>query len=102
MITRILAHAGETHADTAEAVSHAIPWYIALPLFFIAVAAIGYLTWIISKKKTSVVLLVEAIVLLIAGFTLFNVSAAISVIAITAGIILAGFIAITGLINDSK
>jgi hypothetical protein len=67
----------------------------------LVVAAIGYLTWLLSRKNVGTVMLVEAVVLLIAGFTMFNISPFISVIAITGGLILAGFMAFTGLMNGS-
>ncbi len=95
-----LAHAGEVHSDSAETVGHSLTaWYIAVPIFLIAVATIGYLTWLVSGKKPHIVLTVLSVALLIFGFTLFTISAAVSVIAITAGLILAGFQAFTSLVN---
>ncbi len=97
------AHDGETHVDTAETVSHVVaPWYVAVPVFLIVIAVIGYLAWIISGKKLDSVMFVLAITLLIAGFTLFNISAAISVISITIGIILAGILTLFGIAGSSK
>ena len=102
MLINILAHAGEEHSSSLEALNHSTPWYIALPVFFVVIAMIGYLTWIVSGKKLSTVAMVLAIVLLISGFTLFNISAAISVISLTAGIVLAGAMAFLGIAGDSK
>jgi hypothetical protein len=102
MLTKILAHAGEEHSNTVESISHSIDWYIALPIFFLVVAAIGYLAWIVSGKKIDLVAIVLSIVLLISGFTLFNISAAISVISITAGIIIAGALTFLGIAGDTK
>lgn len=98
----ILAHAGEEHSNTAATVTHTLaPWYIAVPVFLISVAVIGYLAWLVSGKKLDIVAVVLSIVLLISGFTLFNVSAAISVISITVGLVLTGAIALIGLAEDS-
>jgi hypothetical protein len=87
----VVAHAGETHSDAVETIAHtAAPWYIAVPLFIMFVAMIGYLTWLVSGKRPAAVMAVLSVVLLISGFTMFNISAAISVISITVGIVLAG------------
>jgi hypothetical protein len=64
MITQIIAHAGEEHSDVAEAVSHFAPSYIAIPLFFVVMGIIGYLTWLVSGKKLDTVLIVLAICML--------------------------------------
>jgi hypothetical protein len=102
MITYIFAHAGEEHTDTIESISHYLPWYIAIPVFIIAISIIGYLTWIVSGKKIDTVALVLAFVLLISGLTLFTVSPIISVISITLGIILAGALTFLGLTSDNS
>jgi predicted membrane protein len=102
MLIHVLAHAGEEHSNSLEALNHSTPWYIALPVFFIVVAMIGYLAWIVSGKKLDTVAIVISIVLLISGFTLFNISAAISVISLTVGIIIAGALAFLGIAGDSK
>lgn len=97
------AHAGETHSDVLETAAHFVaPWYLAVPAFLIALAIIGYLTWLISGKKIDVVMIVLAIACLISGFTLFNVSAAVSVIAITGGLMLAMFLTLGSLISPKK
>jgi predicted membrane protein len=100
MFTLLLAHAGEDHSNAAESIAHYAPWYMAIPIFLLVVVAIGYLTWLISNKNAGIVMTVEALVLLVSGFTLFTISPYISVIAITAGIILAGFMAFSGLISE--
>lgn len=97
------AHDGEAHIDTIESVSHAVtPWYIAVPVFLVAVVIISYITWIISGKKLDTVMFVLATILLITGFTMFNISAAISVISITVGIVLAGILALFGIAGSPK
>lgn len=102
MILQIIAHAGEEHSDVAEAVSHFAPWYIAIPIFIITMAIIGYLTWLVSGKKIDTVLLVLAFCMLIVGLTSFTISPIVSVLAITIGIILAGLLAFGGLAGDRK
>jgi predicted membrane protein len=102
MITQLLAHAGEEHSDIAETVTHYAPWYIAVPIFFIIIALIGYLAWLVSGKKIDTVLFVEALLMLFTGFLVFNISPVVSVISITVGIVLAGFLAFVGIAGDTK
>jgi hypothetical protein len=95
-----LAHSGETHGDELASIAHSISaWYIAIPVFFILVSAIGYLAWLVTGKNSHITLGIVTAVLLIAGFTMFVVSPAVSVIAITVGLLLAGFQAFTSLIE---
>lgn len=102
MLSIILAHAGEEHSEVAEAVSHFAPWYIAIPIFIVVMAIIGYLTWLVSGKKLDTVFLVLALCMLIVGFTAFTISPIVSVISITIGIVLAGLLTFVGLASDSK
>jgi len=96
----VLAHSGDTHSDGLESVAHTVaPWYLAVPLFIIIFAAIGYLVWLVSGKNSHVTLGVVTFALLISGFTLFSISAAVSFIAITVGLLLAGFQAFTSIIE---
>lgn len=97
MIPNILAHAGEEHIDTVEAVSHYAPWYIAVPLFIITMTIITYLVWLISGKKKDTTLLTVSVILLVVGFTMFNLSPFISIIAITVGLLATLFSAFVGL-----
>ena len=94
----VIAHAGEEHGNGLQAVAHyAAPWYIALPVFFLVVGMIGYLTWLVSGKNIGTVLMVLSGVLLIIGFTLYTVSTLVSGIAIISGIMIAGFLALASL-----
>jgi hypothetical protein len=102
MITQIFAHAGEEHSDTIEKLNHFLPWYFAIPLFLLLLAMIGYLVWIVGGRKIDTVVLVLAFICLICGFGLFVVSPAISVVAITLGIIMAGTLTFLGLTGDNK
>ena len=96
-----LSHAEEVHSTAAQANLHTLQeWYFAIPLFVLTVAAIGYMTWLVSGKKPDAVLIVMSIVLLIAGFTMFSISPLISVVAITGGIITSGLLTFGGLATD--
>lgn len=101
MITQILAHAGEEHSEIIESINHYLPWYFAVPLFLILLAMVGYLTWIVSGRKLDIVALVLAFICLLSGFGLFVVSPAVSVIAITLGILMAGALTFLGLSDDN-
>jgi hypothetical protein len=95
-----LAHAGETHGDELASIAHsASPWYIAIPVFLAVTGAIGYVTWLVSGKNPRITLGIVTAVLLIVGFTMFSISPAVSSIAITVGLLLAGFQAFTSLIE---
>ena len=98
-----LAHAGEEHADSVESVTHFIePWYIAIPTFVAFIAILSMLIWLLSGKRSDIVMIIMAFVLLVCGFTVFNISAIVSVISITAGFILSGFMAFGGLAAEGK
>lgn len=99
---RYLAHGGENHSDGLEAAAHYVaPWYLAIPVFLLVIFMVGYLVWLVSGKNTGAVAGIVALVCLIAGFTMFTISPAVSIIAILSGILLSGFIALTGISNDS-
>ena len=99
----IIAHAGETHGSELDGIAHFIaPWYLALPAFFLALSLVGYLTWIVSGRQSDKVLVVLALVCLISGFTLFNISAIVSVVAIVGGLAISVSLTLSGLINESK
>ena len=85
MIT-FLAHAGETHGTATEAASHTLSnWYVALPLFLLVVVGFGAILQLTFKKSFVTLTLVD-ILLLVIGFTTYNVSALVSVLAITLGL----------------
>ena len=99
----LLAHAGEDHSSGAEAIVHtAAPWYVALPIYIFALAAIAYITWLLSKKNLGTVLLVVSIVMLLAGFGLYAISPLVSAVAIVGGILIAGFMALSSLSGPQK
>jgi hypothetical protein len=92
------AHAEEVHTDGLESITHyGDAWYIAIPVFLIISATIGYLTWLVSGKNFGTVLLVLAGFFLIIGFGLFSISPIVSAIAIVCGMLIAGFLALAGL-----
>jgi len=101
-LVKLFAHGGEEHTDTVEAVTHSItPWYVAVPIFLLAVVLVGYIVWLLSGKKLNTFIFILTILLLISGFTLFYISVAVSIISITAGIILAGVLAFSKFAGDS-
>lgn len=96
----LLAHAGEEHTDLAASTTHWLQeWYVAVPLFVLGVAMIAYLTWLVSNRNRHTTLGVVTFALLIIGFTSFNWSAPVSIIAILTGIAFSLFAAITSVIN---
>lgn len=97
----ILAHAGEDHATTAEAVSHELSWFVQLPIFLVSVLVLGYFIWLITKKKDTTVLLTSTI-LLIAGFACFSVAPLISILSISVGMTATLFVTLVGLGQKPK
>lgn len=94
----ILAHAGESHSDGLESITHyAAPWYVAIPVFLVVTIAIAYLIWLVSGKNLGTVLLVIASWLLLVGFGLYSISPIISALSIVSGMVIAGFLALAGL-----
>lgn len=92
------AHAGEEHADTISSSTHLIQqWYIAVPLFIGVVATIGYLTWLVSNRNRHVTLGVITLLLLIIGFTAFQLSPVVSIMAILIGLACSLFAAFTSI-----
>lgn len=92
-IIKVIAHGGEVHETAGEATSHLLStWYIALPIFILAVSGLASIVYLISRK-VDVTLIVVSIVLLVSGFTMYSVSAIISVVSITLGLM--GALALT-------
>lgn len=100
MIISLFAHAEEVHENNVESTIHSLgPWYVALLLVTAVLIAIGYLVWVVSGRKFGSVLLFESICLLLIGFVAATSYPLISVITLTIGIFLAGFLAFAGLAN---
>lgn len=95
-ITTLFAHAGESHESVVESTSHALAWYVQLPVFLIAVAGLFALSQLIFKKK-STAFLITAFALLIAGFGLYAVAPIISATAITIGMATTLLVTLVGL-----
>ena len=99
----IFSHAGEAHEAELDGIAHLLsPWYFAIPTFLIVLGLIGYLTWVVSGRKADRVMIVLAILCLLSGFTLFNISAAVSVIAILGGLTISILLTFSGLAAESK
>lgn len=105
MITQLLqvfSHAGEAHESSAEATSHLVgSWYIMLPLFILAVAGLAAIVQLLFKK-IDITAIVTSFALLVSGFTLYNVSALVSILSITIGLMLAMAITLIGLQSPAK
>lgn len=87
----VFAHAGETH-DTSAAVSTPSilsTWYVALPLFIMAVVLVTVLTYYASRKSKPVTYSVLLGLLFIAGVATYTVSAPVSVLSLSLGFALA-------------
>lgn len=82
-----LAHAGEIHDATITSTSwfSLNNWYIALPFFILALAIIGYVTYVLSKKSFGNVFIVINVLLLVSGMYLYTKSPVLSIFALTAG-----------------
>ena len=94
----IFSHTDELHETAIESTLHILgPWYISIPIILASVAAIGYLTYLISNKNVGTTILIESLVLLAVGFITATAYPLLSVSAMTVGIVLAGFIAFTGI-----
>ena len=94
------AHAGESHATTAEATAHELGWYIQIPLFIVALFAVLAITYFLTKKRDTT-LLFTSLLLLIAGFGLFRIAPIVSATAITLGLIATLFVTLIGLGSES-
>lgn len=97
----ILAHAGEAHESAIEATTHELAWYVQLALFLMfLVLFMGVLKILI--RKTGVVILITASILLVAGFALFRLSPIVSATAITLGLFSTLFLTLVGLGDENK
>lgn len=97
-----LAHAGEEHGDTASALAHAVPWYLALPAFLTAVIVIGYAAWFLSKKNLGIVLIVECGFLLATGFLTYAISPIVAILSITGGLLISAFLVFADITAPDK
>jgi hypothetical protein len=98
---QLFAHAGETHETIVESTSHALAWYVQLPLFLLAVAGLYALSRVLFKTK-STAFLVDAFILLIAGFGLYKVAPVVSATAITIGMTTTLLVTLIGLGAESR
>lgn len=85
------AHAGETHDSVTTVVSQPIfsKWYVALPLFIVAVTLVTLLAYYLSRKSKPVTFSVFVALLFIAGVATYTISAPVSVISLSLGFALA-------------
>lgn len=100
MVQYLFAHGGEIHDSTIESSAHALAWYIQIPLFiFIMVGVYSLLQLLIKQKST--LYLVIAFILLIVGFSTYELAPAISVMSITIGMAMTLLLTLLGLGNNS-
>lgn len=92
---QLLAHAGELHESATTKTLHAWPWFVSL-LAFIAITLSLYvaLSKLLSSRRTA--LLCISIYMLVLGFTTYNTSYVVSIVAIVAGLVLTIALAFTG------
>lgn len=96
----LFGHAGEEHADLAASSTHLLEeWYVAIPLFFLVIALVAYLAWLVSNGNRHLTLGVVTFLLLIIGFTTFTISPIVSVLAILIGLGCSLFAAFTSIIS---
>jgi hypothetical protein len=94
----LFSHADALHETAIESTLHMLgPWFTSVPIILAIVAAIGYLTYLVSGKNVGTTILIESLCLLAVGFITATAYPILSVLAMTIGLVLAGFIAFSGL-----
>lgn len=94
----LLAHAGETHESSSESTSHLLEsWYVALPLFLLAVAGIATIVYVLSKRSLAATYLAVVAIFLVSGIFLYDKSAVISVMSLTIGLFGSVIVVLTSL-----
>lgn len=97
----LVAHGGESHANTTEAQLHAAPWYVQI---FLLVAVSGIflsVVWLITQKLDTA-LLATSTILLFGGLGLYAIMPIVSIIAISVGLGATLILTLTGLGLGSK
>jgi hypothetical protein len=98
----LFAHAGQSHATSAETATHILQeWYIALPLFFISVIGLAVIIFLLSKSKPLTYMSVVAL-LLVAGVFMYDKSAVVSIVSLTLGMAMAMIIVMVSLLRPTK
>jgi len=92
------AHDGEVHETTVESMLHATlqEWYVALPLYLLALVAVGSAVYLATHSKAAVLNVLLG-VLFIAGIAFYAVSPIVSVMSLASGFGLALAVVIAGL-----
>jgi len=95
----LVAHAGEEHATTSEAISHSFleTWYIALPLFIVLLCIVAAVTYELSKKSKPVTVNAVLVTLFVVGVAMYQKSAVVSVFALSLGFAIALLQVVLGL-----
>ncbi len=84
-----LAHAGETHTTIVEANSHFLQeWFIALPLLVLGIIGFGTLVYLLTHRSKSITYLAIVGALFVTGVSSYAIAPIISVVALTAGMVM--------------
>jgi formate-dependent nitrite reductase membrane component NrfD len=103
MILQYFAHAGEDHATATEATNHMLQeWYIALPLFLLALVGVAAITYMLTKKSKPVTYLVITGILLISGIFAYTIAPIISIVSLAVGMAMTLVLVLFSLMPKNK
>lgn len=94
------AHGSEHHAEPAVTLILLGEWYIALPLFLLAVAGVSYLAYLIGRKSKPVAYLATVVTLFLGGVGLYQFSPVSSIAGLTLGFALTLTIVASSLVQS--
>ncbi len=84
-----LAHASETHTTIIESNAHLQQdWFIALSLLVLVITVFGALVYFLSHRSKSMTYLAIIGTLFVAGVSSYTIAPIISVVALTAGMVM--------------
>ena len=101
-LLQTLSHAGEEHSSTVSEIAHRYPDIIVVPSFVLAVAGIGYITYLITSRNFGNSMFVVAVILFFSGFAFAQDYPLVSVLSLTVGLVLAMMLAFGGLSGSGK
>ncbi len=113
VFARLLAHGGaEKHALEETVDGGTIPpvfadpsilerladlsWFVQIPLYVLTLAIIGAALWLVTKKIDTA-LMVVSFLMLVSSFFLYEAAPSVSILAITAGLLITMFVTFVGL-----
>lgn len=85
------AHAGEVHETVTAATSHSLfsRWYVLLPAYVVALCAVGYVAYRLSRRSVSFTYNLLLAILLISGMLGYTHSVPVSVFSLSVGFAMA-------------